>query len=240
MVLNMGRAFEYRRAAKEKRWAKMSRVFPKLARAITVAAKEGGEDPEMNSALRVAIQNAKAQNMPKDNIQAAIDRATGKDAASYEEVRYEGKGPHGALMIIECATDNPNRTIANVKSYFNKAGGTIVPTGSLDFLFDRKAIFEVESSDEIDPEELEFELIDFGLEEIQEDGDTLYIVGDYTDFGNLSSALESRGIEPTKSALERIPNAAVDFSEEQAAEVEDLLDKLDEDEDVQQVFTNMS
>lgn len=236
----MGRAFEYRRAAKEKRWAKMSRVFPKLARAITVAAKEGGEDPEMNSALRVAIQNAKAQNMPKDNIQAAIDRATGKDAASYEEVRYEGKGPHGALMIIECATDNPNRTIANVKSYFNKAGGTIVPTGSLDFLFDRKAIFEVESNDEIDLEELEFELIDFGLEEIQEDGDTLYIVGDYTDFGNLSSALESRGIEPTKSTLERIPNAPVDFSEEQASEVEDLLDKLDEDEDVQQVFTNMS
>lgn len=234
----MGRAFEYRRAAKEKRWAKMSRVFPKLARAITVAAKEGGDDPEMNSALRVAIQNAKAQNMPKDNIEAAIDRATGKDAASYEEVRYEGKGPHGALMIIECATDNPVRTIANVKSYFNKAGGTIVPTGSLDYLFDRKAIFEVQAVDVMDLESLEFELIDAGLEEIQRDGDTLYFVGDYTDFGSLSKELESRGIEPEKSALERIPNAPVEFTEEQSAELENLLDKLDDDEDVQQVFTN--
>lgn len=236
----MGRAFEYRRAAKEKRWAKMSRVFPKLARAITVAAKEGGDDPEMNAALRVAIQNAKAQNMPKDNIKAAIDRASGKDAASYEEVRYEGKGPHGILMIIECATDNPVRTVANVKSYFNKAGGSLVPTGSLEYLFDRKAVFEINASDTIDSEELELELIDFGLEEIQIDGDTLYLFGDYTDFGSLGKALEERGITPVKSTLERIPNAPVDFSDDQSEEIEGLLDKLDDDEDVQQVFTNMA
>ncbi|SRR6056297_74556 len=236
----MGRAFEYRRAAKEKRWAKMSRVFPKLARAITVAAKEGGDDPEMNAALRVAIQNAKAENMPKDNIKAALDRATGKDAASYEEVRYEGKGPHGILMIIECATDNPVRTIANVKSYFNKAGGSIVPNGSLEFLFDRKAVFEVELTDELNVEDLELELIDFGLEEIQEDGDTMYLFGDYTDFGTLGKALEDRGLSPLKSTLERIPNTPVDFSDDQSEDIENLLDKLDEDEDVQQVFTNMA
>ena len=132
----MGRAFEYRRAAKEKRWAKMSRIFPKLARAVTVAAKAGGTDPDMNPALRTAIQNAKAANMPKDNIKAAIQRAEGKDAANYEEVSYEGKGPHGILVFVECATDNTTRTVANVKAYFNKSGGSVVPTGSLEFLFD--------------------------------------------------------------------------------------------------------
>jgi transcriptional/translational regulatory protein YebC/TACO1 len=143
-------------------------------------------------------------------------------------------------MIIECATDNPVRTIANVKSYFNRAGGSIVPTGSLDFLFDRKAVFEVERDSDIDLDELEFELIDYGLEEIQEDGSTLYILGDYTAFGTLSSALEDKNILAEKSSLERIPNAAVEFSEKQMAEIEELLDKLDDDEDVQQVFTNMA
>ncbi|NBC24053.1 MAG: YebC/PmpR family DNA-binding transcriptional regulator, partial [Bacteroidetes bacterium] len=158
----------------------------------------------------------------------------------YEEIRYEGKGPHGVLMIIECATDNPVRTIANVKSYFNKAGGAIVPTGSLDYLFDRKAVFEFELEAEVNAEELEFELIDFGLEKIERDGETAYVFGDYTHFGSLSTALETRGIQPTKSTLERIPNAPVDFTEEQIEEIEELLDKLDDDEDVQQVFTNMS
>jgi len=203
-------------------------------------AKDGGDDPEINPALRVAIQNAKAQNMPKDNIKAAIDRASGKDAASYEEVRYEGKGPHGSLMVIECATDNPVRTIANVKSYFNRAGGSIVPTGSLDYLFDRKAVFEIERTNDLDLEDLELELIDYGLEEIQEDGSTIYIFGDYSTFGTLSSALENKKITAEKSALERIPNAPVEFSEKQVIEIENLLDKLDDDEDVQQVFTNMA
>ena len=181
----MGRAFEYRRAAKEARWGKMSRVFPKLAKSITVAAKEGGADPEMNAKLRTAIQNAKAQNMPKDNIENAIKRATGKDAAEYSEVNYEGKGPHGVLVYVECATDNTNRTVANIKAYFSKAGGSVVPSGSLEFMFDRKAVFEFEKTEELEPEELEFELIDAGLEEIEENDGNLYIYGDYTNFGNL-------------------------------------------------------
>nr|HRD08519.1 YebC/PmpR family DNA-binding transcriptional regulator [Saprospiraceae bacterium] len=140
----MGRAFEYRRAAKEKRWANMSRIFPKVSRTITLAAKEGGPDPEMNSKLRLAINLAKANNMPKDNIEAAIKRAEGKDGADFVEVSYEGKGPHGVLVFVECATDNTTRTVANVKSYFNKAGGQVVPSGSLEFLFDRKAVIEFE------------------------------------------------------------------------------------------------
>ena len=138
----MGRAFEYRRAAKEKRWDKMSKLFPKLGKAITMAAKEGGDDPAMNAKLRTAIQNAKAQNMPKDNIEAAVKRATQKDLASFSEIIYEGKGPHGVLVYVECATDNPTRTVANVKSYFNKVGGSIVPNGQLEFMFGRKSVFE--------------------------------------------------------------------------------------------------
>ena len=154
----MGRAFEYRRAAKEKRWDKMSKMFPKLGKAITMAAKEGGSDPLTNSKLRTAIQNAKSENMPKDNIEAAIKRATQKDIASFLEVNYEGKGPHGVLVYVECATDNPTRTVANVKSYFNKAGGGIVPTGSLEFMFQRKSVFELEKPVELNIEELEFNL----------------------------------------------------------------------------------
>jgi len=236
----MGRAFEYRRAAKEKRWAKMSRIFPKLARAVTVAAKAGGTDPDMNPALRTAIQNAKAANMPKDNIKAAIQRAEGKDAANYEEVSYEGKGPHGILVFVECATDNTTRTVANVKAYFNKSGGSVVPTGSLEFLFDRKAVIELEKPEELDLEEFEFEMIDHGLQEIQEDGNTLYLYGDYTNFGNLTSELERRGIEVSKAALERIPNQPVEFTDDQMEEIEVLIDKLEDDEDVQAVFTNMA
>jgi len=163
----MGRAFEYRRAAKEKRWDKMSKIFPKLGKAITMAAKEGGMDPSTNAKLRTAIQNAKSENMPKDNIDAAIKRAAQKDIASFTEVNYEGKGPHGVLVFIECATDNPTRTVANVKSYFNKANGGIVPTGSLEFMFERKSVFEINLGDGIDAESLELELIDAGCEEIQ-------------------------------------------------------------------------
>lgn len=236
----MGRAFEYRRAAKEKRWDKMSKLFPKLGKAITMAAKEGGEDPTMNATLRTAIQNAKAQNMPKDNIEAAIKRATQKDMAAYSEVNYEGKGPHGVLVYVECATDNPTRTVANVKSYFNKAGGGVVPNGSLEFMFDRKCVFEVPKSDAIDKEELELELIDAGLEEIEETDENLMLYGDYTAFGTLASALEERNIEATKSTLERFPNSPVEFTEEQLADIEKMLDKIEDDDDIQQVFTNIA
>ena len=190
----MGRAFEYRRAAKEKRWATMSRIFPKVSRAITMAAKEGGPDPETNSKLRLAIQAAKAANMPKDNVDNAIKRAAGKDGDDYTEVNYEGKGPHGVLVYVECATDNNTRTVANVKSYFNKANGQVVPTGSLDFLFNRKTVIEFDKPAGLNLEELEFEMIDAGLQEFEEDGNTIYAYGDYASFGTLVKAFEEKKI----------------------------------------------
>lgn len=235
----MGRAFEYRRATKEKRWDAMSKIFPKLAKAVTVAAKEGGPDPEMNAKLRAAIQNAKAQNMPKDNIDSAIKRASGKDAADITELSYEGKGPHGVLFFIECATDNTNRTIANIKSYFSKAGGSIVPSGSLEFMFERKAVFELVKSDTIDLEQLEFDLIDAGLDEIESEEDSIFIYGDYTNFGTLSTALEEMNIAVTRSSLKRYPTTPIQLTDEQMEEAEKLLDKIEDDEDVQAIYTNI-
>lgn len=236
----MGRAFEYRRAAKEKRWDKMSKLFPKLGKAITLAAKEGGSDPEMNSSLRTAIKNAKAENMPKDNIDAAIKRATAKDAEAYSEIIYEGKGPHGVLVYVECATDNPTRTVANVKSYFNKAGGSVVPNGSLEFLFNRKAVFEFEKTADLDPEMMELELIDAGLEEIEVVEDKVYVYGDYTSFGSLGAALETMGVDVQKATLQRIATSPVEFSDEQLVDIEKMLDKIEDDDDIQQVFTNIA
>lgn len=238
----MGRAFEYRKAAKMKRWGAMSRVFPKLAKAIEMAAKAGVPDPEMNSALRTAILNAKAENMPKTNIEAAIKRASGKDAANYTDVNFEGKGPHGALIFVETATDNNTRTVANVKMYFNKNGGQMAPTGSLEFFFDRKALFEFNKTEEMDLEELELELIDAGLEEIEEDEEEgiVLVTADYKDFGTLNKAFEDMGIELNKAKLERISNNPQEFTEEQQEEISKLLEKLDEDDDVQAVFTNMA
>ncbi len=236
----MGRAFEYRRAAKEKRWDKMSKLFPKLGKAITMAAKEGGTDPDMNATLRSAIKNAKSQNMPKDNIDAAIKRANAKDAEAFSEMNYEGKGPHGVLVFIECATDNPTRTIANVKSYFNKAGGSIVPNGSLEFMFNRKCVFEFEKTDSIDIEELELELIDAGLDEIELNENRVFVYGDYTSFGTLNSALEGLNIDVERSALERIPTSPVEYTEEQLVDIEKMLDKIEDDDDIQQVFTNIA
>jgi len=235
----MGRAFEYRRAAKEKRWDKMSKVFPKLGKLITIAAKEGGQDPDLNPKLRQAIQNAKAENMPKDNIESAIKRAAGKDAETMVEVVYEGKGPHGVLVVVECATDNTTRTVANVKSYFNKAGGSFVPSGSLDFMFSRKAVFEFKVDENIDIEELELELIDAGLEEIDVHEDTAFAYADFTNFGSLHEALEEKKIEIVTSKLQRFPNSPVNFNEEQMTDIEKFLDKVEEDDDVQAVFTNI-
>lgn len=205
-----------------------------------MAAKEGGPDPDMNAALRTAIKNAKAQNMPKDNIEAAIKRATAKDAEAYAEMNYEGKGPHGVLVFVECATDNPTRTIANFKSYFNKAGGSIVQNGSLEFMFNRKAVFEFEKTDEMDIEEMELELIDAGLEEIELNEDKVYVYGDYTSFGSLSQALEDMNIDVTKANLQRIPTSPVEFTEEQLDDIEKMLDKIEDDDDIQQVFTNIA
>ncbi|MBL0026337.1 MAG: YebC/PmpR family DNA-binding transcriptional regulator [Saprospiraceae bacterium] len=236
----MGRAFEYRRAAKEKRWATMSRVFPKVSRAITIAAKEGGPDPETNSKLRLAIQAAKAANMPKDNVDNAIKRAAGKDAEDYSEVNYEGKGPHGVLVFVECATDNTTRTVANVKSYFNKSGGTLVQTGSLEFMFDRKTMVEFEKPEDLDLEDFELEMIDYGLESFEIDDNTIYAYGDYTNFGTLTKGIEEKDIAITKANLQRIPTTPVEFTDEQMIDIEKLLDKLDEDDDVQAVFTNLA
>ncbi|MEJ6589937.1 MAG: YebC/PmpR family DNA-binding transcriptional regulator [Crocinitomicaceae bacterium] len=236
----MGRAFEYRRAAKEKRWDKMSKIFPKLGKAITMAAKEGGIDPSTNAKLRTAIQNAKSENMPKDNIEAAISRSVQKETDLFSELNYEGKGPHGVLVFVECATDNSTRTVANVKSYFNKAGGSIVPTGSLEFMFQRKSVFEIEMTEEMDLEEMEFNLIDAGVEELEAEEGVLFISGDYTSFGTISKGLEDLGIELQKSGLKRFATSPVEFSEEQLIDIEKMLDKIEDDDDIQQVFTNIA
>lgn len=236
----MGRAFEYRKAAKMKRWGMMSRIFPKLGKKITIAAKDGGPDPDMNPALRTAILNAKAQNMPKANIDAAIKRAAGKDAASYTEVNYEGKGPHGVLIFVECATDNTTRTIANVKSYFNKLNCSLVPHGALEFMFSRKAVFEFEELPEgMEIDDLEMELIDAGLEEIEENEGTYYAYAEYTSFGEMATAFEKLKVDIKKAELKRYATTPVEFSEEQLEDIEKLLDKLEEDDDVQGVYTNI-
>lgn len=184
----MGRAFEYRKASKLKRWGAMSKLFPKLGKIITMAAKDGGGDPDMNPKLRTAILNAKAENMPKDNIEAAIKRATEKNTADMLEVNFEGKAPHGVLLFIECATDNNTRTVANVKSILSKNGGEMLTNGSLEFMFDRKALFEFDLKEDMDIEELELELIDAGLEEIEAEGTEALVTADYTSFGTLNSA----------------------------------------------------
>ena len=216
----------------------MSKVFPKLAKAITVAAKEGGTEPDMNPKLRAAIAAAKAQNMPKDNIDAAIKRASGKDSADIKTIFYDGKGAHGVQIIVECATDNPTRTVANVKAIFSKNGGEILPSGSLNFMFARKSVFELDMpAKELD--EIELELIDFGLTEIEQEDGVLYIYGDYASFGTLSEGIEKLGLEAKKASLQYIANSPVSLNEEQMSEVEKLLDKLEDDDDVQAVYTNI-
>ncbi len=236
----MGRAFEARRAGKEKRWGEMSRLFPKLGKVITMAAKAGGSDPNSNTALKTAINNAKAQNMPKDNIEKAIKRATASDAANYDEISYEGKGPHGALLWVECATDNATRTVANVKAIFNKNGGQVVNSGSLDFMFTRKTVIEFPKKDGLDLEEIELNLIDFGLEEMDVQDERVVIYGEFTSFGALTKACEDMGIEGVKATLQRIANSPVEFTEDQIKEIEVLIDKLEEDDDVHAVYTNIA
>ena len=234
----MGRAFEYRRAAKEARWDKMSKVFPKLSKAITVAAKEGGCDPDMNPKLRAAIAAAKSENMPKDNIDAAIKRANGKDSADIKTIFYDGKAAHGVQIIVETATDNPTRTVANVKAIFSKNGGEVLPSGSLSFMFSRKSVFELVKPAR-DIEEVELELIDFGLTEIEEGEGEIFVYGDYTSFGTLHEGIEKLGLEVKKGSLQYLPNASVSLNEEQMSEIERLLDKLEDDDDVQAVYTNI-
>ena len=235
----MGRAFEYRKAAKMKRWGNMSKVFPKLAKVITMAAKAGVPDPDMNAPLRTAIANAKAQNLPKDNIEAAIKRATSKDAANLAEVNYEGKSAGGVLIFIETATDNTARTVANIKDIFKKSKGQVVPTGSLEFMFDRKSVFEIKKPN-IDIEELELEMIDYGWESYEEDSDVIYVYGAFTDFGTLTEGFEKLNIKIIKADLQRIPNNPTEINDVAMADLEKLIEKLEDDEDVQTVYTNLA
>lgn len=236
----MGRAFEYRRASKEKRWDKMSKVFPKLARSITIAAKAGGIDPESNSALRTAISNAKAENMPKDNIDKAIKRAAGGDGANYNEINYEAKGPHGSLFFIETATDNTNRTVANLKMILNKNGGEMVQTGSLEFMFSRKAVIQFPVIEGMDMDEIELDLIDHGLEELAVNEETAYLEGEFTAFGSLTNAVSELEIQNVKANLQRKPTSPIDLQDLQIEEIELLIDKIEDDDDVQSVFTNIA
>jgi YebC/PmpR family DNA-binding regulatory protein len=235
----MGRAFEYRKASKLKRWGNMSKLFPKLAKAITVAAKNGGTNPDVNASLRTAIANAKAQNLPKDNIEAAIKRANTKDMANLTEVTYEGKSASGVLIFIEAATNNTTRTIANIKDIFKKAKGQLLPNGSLEFMFDRKAVIEIKMP-QINLEDLELELIDYGFEYYEQYENTLYIYGDFKEFGNLIKGCEILNLEIIKATLQRIPKNPIEISNEDMHNLEKLIEKLEDDEDVQTVYTNLS
>lgn len=235
----MGRAFEYRKARKMKRWGNMARVFTKLGKEITMAAKAGGPDPETNPRLRVLMQTAKKENMPKDNVDRAIKKATSKDYSDYKEMNYEGYGPHGIAIFVETATDNTTRTVANVRSYFNKFGGSLGTTGSLEFLFEHKCIFHVVPKEGVDIEELELELIDFGVDEIYMDEDEWLIYGDFSSNSSIQNQLEKTGLEISSAEFVRIPNDTKEVSPEQREQLNKLIEKLEEDEDVQNVFTNM-
>ena len=236
----MGRAFEFRKARKMKRWSAMAKTFTRIGKDISMAVKEGGPNPETNSRLRAVIQNAKSANMPKDNVERAIKKASGSDSANYVEMSLEGYAPHGVAIFVECTTDNNNRTVANVRSYFNKCDGNLGTNGSLEFIFDRKAVFTFSASQiEIDLEELEMELIDAGLEELENDEGTLTVTTDFTDFSNMQKQLESMNIELESSELQRFPNNTKALGLEEAKLVLKLIDKLEEDEDVQNVFHNM-
>jgi YebC/PmpR family DNA-binding regulatory protein len=236
----MGRAFEFRKARKMKRWSAMSKAFSRIGKDISIAVKDGGPDPDTNSRLRQVMQNAKAANMPKDNVERAIKKASGADAASYTEMSLEGYAPHGIAVFVDCTTDNNNRTVANVRSYFNKCEGNLGTNGSLEFIFDRKGVFTIEPNQlTMDTEELEMELIDGGLEELELDEEAITVYCDFPDFSNMQNCLEGLEIEIQNSELQRIPNNTKTISAEDTKLVLKLLDKLEEDDDVQQVFHNM-
>jgi YebC/PmpR family DNA-binding regulatory protein len=235
----MGRIFEVRKSTMFARWDRMAKAFTRIGKEIAIAVKAGGPDPDNNPALRRCIQNAKGVNMPKDRVDAAIKRAMGKDKTDYEEVVYEGYAPHGVAVMIDTATDNTTRTVANLRMHFTKGGGSLGNSGSVGFLFNRVGEFKVKNAGQ-DLEELELELIDFGLEEIGEDSEGNVIIrAAFNEFGNMSKALESKGMEVISAELKRIPTTTVELNEEQAKEVLELIDKLEQDDDVQQVFHNL-
>ncbi len=237
----MGRIFEVRKSKMFARYDRMAKQFTRYGKEIVIAVKNGGPDPDNNPALRRVIQNAKSINMPKDRIEAAIKRASDKNTDNYQEELYEGVGPHGSMLLVETATDNTTRTVANVRTAFNKGGGTLGNSGSVNYLFERIGVFKLKPVEGLDPENLELELIDDGLQELGDDSEgNLVIQTAFTDFGNMQTALEARKIEPISSELEWIPTSPIDLSDEQAEEVFVLIAKLEEDDDVQKVYHNMA
>ena len=234
----MGRAFEFRKARKMKRWAAMSKAFTRIGKDIVMAVKEGGPNSSSNSRLRAVIQNAKAVNMPKDNIDRAIKKATDKSLGDFKEVLFEGYAPYGIAILVETATDNNTRTVANIRSYFNKCNGNIGTSGSVEFMFDHSCNFRI-SSEGIDTEELELEMIDFGAEEIFTDDGDILIYASFENFGSIQKELESRSIEILSSGFDRIPQITKELTKEQVADVEKLLEKIEEDDDVMNVYHTM-
>ncbi|TXB61483.1 YebC/PmpR family DNA-binding transcriptional regulator [Phaeodactylibacter luteus] len=235
----MGRAFEYRKERKMKRWANMAKTFTRIGREIAIAVKEGGADPEYNPRLRLAIQNAKTANMPKANVENAIKKAVSKDAENYEELVYEGYAPHGVAVIVETATNNPTRTVASVRHIFSKYGGNLSTSGSVDYMFSRKANFKVDAEGQ-DMEELELTLIDFGLEELRREEDQIVLTCAFEDYGNLQKGLEALNLEVKESELLRIPGHYKELSDEEVEDVIKLIEKMEEDDDVTNVFHNMN
>ena len=235
----MGRAFEFRKARKMKRWSAMSKAFTRIGKDIVIAVKEGGPDPDSNSKLRAVIQNAKSVNMPKDNIDRAIKRASDKSLGNYKEILFEGYAPYGVAILVETATDNNTRTVANIRSCFNKCNGNLGTSGSVIFMFDHTCNFRIEKQN-IDIENLEFDLIDFGVEEVFEDEDGILIYGPFDSFGEIQKALESKEIQIISSGFDRIPNNLKNVNEEERSEIEKLLEKIENDDDVQNVFHNMN
>lgn len=236
----MGRAFEYRKARKMKRWGNMARTFTKLGKEIAICVKASGPDPEANPRLRVLMQNAKAANMPKENVERAIKKAVSKDFADYKDMVYEGYGPFGIAVLVETQTDNPTRTVANVRSAFNRFGGSLGTSGSLSFIFDRKSVFKILPKEGMDIEELELEMIDFGAEELEMDENEVVIYGQPEDFARIQSYLESNGFEIVSAEFERFPNDTKELSDEQRAAIDKLIEKLEDDEDVSNVYHNMA
>ena len=236
----MGRAFEFRKARKFKRWGNMARVFTKLGKEITIATRESGPHPESNPRLRVLIQTARKENMPKENVERAIKKATDKNFSDYKEVNYEGYAPFGVAIFVETATDNNTRTVANVRSYFNKFGGSLGTTGSLEFLFDHKCVFYIKQKEDVSLDDLELELIDFGVDELAEDEGEIVIYGEFAQNSAIQKYLEENGFEITKSEFVRIPHDQKQLTPEQAEQVNKLIEKIEEDEDVQNVFHNMA
>jgi len=234
----MGRAFEYRKERKMKRWASMAKAFTKIGREIAIAVREGGGDPDYNPRLRLAIQNAKTANMPKANVDAAIKRALSKDAENYDEVVYEGYAPAGVAVMVETATDNTNRTVANLRLIFSKNGGHLGNSGEVDYMFTRKGEFKVKAEG-LDSEELELELIDHGLEDLRQEDDLLIMTTAFEDFGSLQKALEERGLEVINAELIRVPSHTKKLDDAAAEAVIKLIEKLEEDDDVVNVFHNM-